>query len=151
MGLDSKPMPSKPNPRPDRRHLKVDPAVAGGLFNDFEIGLSRAVLAVNRRHVGALLALGTALTAAGRHREALEADLKTVAVLKDDATAWYNLACSFSNLSRIDEALETLRKAVDLGYRDFPYLLKDPDLENVRRDPRFREILNRKWGKRQPS
>lgn len=144
-------MASKPNPRPDRRHLKVDAEVADGLFREFEIRLSRAVLSVHRKHAGALIALGTALTAVGRHQEALEADLKTVAVLKDDATAWYNLACSFSNLSRLDEAIESLRKAVDLGYRDFPYLLKDPDLENVRRDPRFREILNRKWGKRQPS
>ena len=29
-------------------------------------------------------------------------------------------------------------------------MLRDPDLENVRRDRRFKSLLDKKWGKRQP-
>jgi len=137
--------------QPDRRHIQVDPKAADRLFHALEIGLARGVLSVHDQHVGALLSLGSALTFAGRHQEALEADLRTVEILKDDPAAWYNLACSYSNLAQVDESLDMLKKAIDLGYIDFPYLLADPDLENARRDPRFKEILNRKWGKRQPS
>jgi len=134
-----------------RRPIEIDPKVADRIGHALEIGLARAVLSENPKHTGALLSLGAALTAAGRHEEALTADLRTVEVLKEDASAWYNLACSYSNLDQVDDALETLTKALDLGWRDFPYLLKDPDLENLRRDPRFRELLQKRWGKRQPS
>ncbi len=138
-------------PKKPRSAVEVDAEAADRLFHRLEIGLAKAVLSVQPRHVGALLSLGTALTHLGRHKESLEADLRTVELLPDDATARYNLACSYSNLGRIPEALDALDKSIDLGYRDFPYLLQDPDLENVRQDPRFRALLDRKWGKRQPS
>jgi hypothetical protein len=40
-----------------------------------------------------------------------------------------------------DLALTTLRKAVELGYRDFRYMIQDRDLDSVRKDPRFRDLL----------
>ncbi|MBI4565341.1 MAG: tetratricopeptide repeat protein [Planctomycetes bacterium] len=132
------------------KYIAVDPKSAAGVIHSFQIGLSRAVLEANPRHVEALATLGAALSAAGRHEEALEADLKVTAILQNDPIAFYNLACAYANLKRMDEAVEALGKAVDLGYRDFAYLLKDPDLKHVRRDPRFRELLRRKWGRRQP-
>ena len=38
-------------------------------------------------------------------------------------------------------ALKTLRKAVELGYRDFRYMREDRDLDSIRHDPRFRQLL----------
>ena len=67
-----------------------------------------------------------------------------------DPFVHYNLACSYSNLSDLDGAFDALGRAFDLGYRDYPHLLKDPDLEKVRQDRRFKQLLNKKWGKRQP-
>ena len=37
---------------------------------------------------------------------------------------------------------EPERRAVELGYRDFRYMLEDRDLDSVRQDPRFRQLLN---------
>ena len=45
---------------------------------------------------------------------------------------------------------EAVKGAFDLGYNDYRHLLKDPDLENLRKDRRFKSLLNRQWGKRQP-
>ena len=53
----------------------------------------------------------------------------------------FNLACSYALLKRPDQALKTLRRAVELGYWDFRYMREDRDLESIRHDPRFRQLL----------
>ena len=120
------------------------------LFSEFEVGLARASLDSNPRNVRALEMLGQALTRVGKHDEALEADLRLASLRPRDPVAHYNLACSYSNLANLDAAFDALRRAFDLGYRDYRHLLRDPDLENVRRDRRFKSLLDKKWGKRQP-
>ena len=138
------------NPKPRKAAPRKDDHRARLLFSDFEVGLSRAVLDSNPRHARALEMLGQALTRAGRHNEALEADLRLADLRPKDPIAFYNLACSYSNLENLDAAFDALRRAFDLGYRDYRHLLRDPDLENVRRDRRFKRLLDKKWGKRQP-
>jgi hypothetical protein len=44
----------------------------------------------------------------------------------------YNLACSFSLLNKLPEALVALKSAIDLGFSDFGWLSQDPDLANLR-------------------
>jgi Flp pilus assembly protein TadD len=110
---------------------------------DFEVGLSRAVLAGHPDHALALQMLGAALTRLGRHDEALVVDRRVVRLLPSDPIAHYNLACSLSNLGRVDDAFRSLGLAFDLGYRDFRFLREDPDLEAVRQDARFAEFLAR--------
>jgi tetratricopeptide (TPR) repeat protein len=127
-----------------------DPRRAQVLFDDFEVGLARAILGANEKNVPALQVLGQALTRAGRHQEALEADLRLATLRPRDPVAFYNLACSYSNLDNVDGAFDALRRAFELGYNDYKHLLKDPDLENVRRDRRFKAFLDKKWGKRSP-
>jgi Flp pilus assembly protein TadD len=139
-----------PKPKKKAPPRRQDDHRARVLFSDCEVGLSRAVLDSNPRHARALEMLGQALTRVGRHNEALEADLRLANLRPKDPVAFYNLACSYSNLENLDAAFDALRRAFDLGYRDYRHLLRDPDLENVRRDRRFKSLLDKKWGKRQP-
>lgn len=132
------------------RHVEADPERAQRLFDEFEIGLCRAAADADPKNLRALELLGQALTRAGRHPEALEIDLRVTHLRPRDPVAYYNLACSYSNLVDLDGAFTALRRAFDLGYKDYPHLLRDPDLENVRRDRRFKALLDKKWGKRQP-
>jgi len=135
---------------PRSRFIEPDERKAERIFGSFEIRLAKSIIDRDAKHVEALTILGAALTRAGRHEEALEIDLRTTNLLRNEPSAFYNLACSYSMLNRVDESIAALRKALDLGYRDFNHLLKDDDLKNVRNDPRFRDLLRRKWGKRQP-
>lgn len=77
----------------------------------------------------------------GRLKDGLLVDQQLVTVRPDDPTAHYNLACRFALLKQRDKAITTLRKAVELGYRDFAFMQEDHDLDSIRKDPRFRRLV----------
>ena len=77
----------------------------------------------------------------GRLQDGLAVDEKLVAVRPTDPTAHYNLACRYALLKQRDKALTALRKAVELGYRDFAFMQEDQDLDSIRKDPRFRKLM----------
>lgn len=137
-------------PAPRDKHIKVPRKVADQLFNEFEVGLARSLLIADPENVRAFHMLGSALTRAGRHEKALEVDLRLAQLTPKDPYVFYNLACSHSNLGNLDEGLAALSEAFKLGFRDTSHLMRDRDLEALRRDPRFKKLLDRKWGKRQP-
>ncbi len=110
---------------------------------EFEIGFFEAVLRHEPEHLGALEALGHAYTRAGLFEKGLAIDRRLVAMLPESAVAHYNLACSLSLLGQLDGAFAALARAIELGYDDFDYLANDPDLENLRRDRRYRALLQR--------
>jgi non-specific serine/threonine protein kinase len=57
-----------------------------------------------------------------------------------DPTLAYNCACTYCQLGRKSEALESLRRAWQLGYRDAEWVRKDPDLEILHGDPEFEKL-----------
>ena len=85
--------------------------------------------------------MGNLLTLKGRFADGLQVDKRLVQLRPSDALAHYNLACSFALLKRPDLAIKTLRSAVELGYRDFRYMREDHDLDAIRPDPRFRQLM----------
>jgi len=56
---------------------------------------------------------------------------------------YYNVSCLYSQIGQHDRAIDLLRKAVDLGFAHKDWIENDPDLEPLRGDPRFREILSK--------
>jgi hypothetical protein len=108
---------------------------------DFELGFFGGVLQRQPDYVDVLRIMGNLLTLKGRFAEGLRIDQCLVRLRPGDALAHYNLACSYALLNRADLSLKTLRRAVELGYRDFRYMREDHDLDSVRHDPRFRELL----------
>ena len=114
---------------------------------DFELEFYDLLLRRVPDFADALRAQASNLTAKGLLKEGLKVDQKLVQIRPSDPTAHYNLACRYALLRQPDLALTTLRKAVELGYRDFRYMVQDRDLDSVRKDPRFRELL-REFGTR---
>jgi Flp pilus assembly protein TadD len=112
------------------------------LVADFEASLARALLRLDPQDLNALQILGRAMTLLGRHVEALAVDRRITELAPDDEIAYYNLACSYSNLRKVDEAFEALRRSIDLGYVNVDYMLKDPDLDAVRQDSRFQDLVD---------
>ena len=108
---------------------------------DFELDFFESILVRNPDYVDVLRVHGNNLTLKGRFADGLKIDRRLVDLRPKDALAHYNLACSYSLLKKIDLALRALKKAVELGYRDFRYMREDHDLATVRKDPRFRQLL----------
>jgi tetratricopeptide (TPR) repeat protein len=108
---------------------------------DFELEFFSYVLERNPEYVDVLRVMGNNLTLKGRVKEGLDVDRQLVRLRPQDALAHYNLACSYALLKKTDAALGTLRRAVELGYRDFRYMRQDRDLDSVRDDPRYRQLL----------
>jgi tetratricopeptide (TPR) repeat protein len=108
---------------------------------DFELDFFSAILKRHPDYVDVLRVLGNLLTLKGRYADGLQIDRRLVQLRPNDALAHYNLACSYALLKRPDQALKTLRRAVELGYRDFRYMREDRDLDTIRHDPRFRQLL----------
>lgn len=57
------------------------------------------------------------------------------------ASAYYNYACTFSLLKNNDQALSYLQRAIGAGYADYNHLQKDTDLDNIRKEPRYRSLV----------
>ena len=108
---------------------------------DFELEFFSRILDHNPNYVDVLRVMGNLLTLKGRYTEGLQVDKRLVQLRPNDPLAHYNLACSYALLKRSDHALQTLRRAVELGYRDFRYMREDRDLDSIRHDPRFRQLL----------
>jgi Flp pilus assembly protein TadD len=109
----------------------------------FEISFYEGILAEDADFVDALIPLAEAYTRAGLHEKGLEADRRLATLCPKNPTVHYNLACSYALTGHPDEALATLEHAIELGYRDADFMLKDKDLVSLHDDERFARLIIR--------
>ena len=119
----------------------IDGDEFGGDDLEFEIRFFEGVLESCPDHLESLTFLGQFYTTRGDYARGLEIDLRLARLRPRDPIVHYNLACSYSLLGRIDEALRALERSVQLGYSGLAHLLADDDLDNVRRDARFARVM----------
>ena len=91
-------------------------------------------------YVDALQLLGDHYTQRGRFTEGLHVDEHLARLEPANPLVFYNLACSYSLTDEFDRAFAALNHAIELGYRDFKWLAKDPDLKKLRAQPAFTEV-----------
>ena len=58
----------------------------------------------------------------------------------NEASILYNAACTYAILKRKREALETIKKAWDAGFKDSVWARRDPDLALLHDDPEFQRL-----------
>lgn len=112
---------------------KPDPA--------FEMAFFESVLRRAPQYTEVIEILGGLYTKHGRIADGLRMDRRLVRLLPENATAHYNLACSLALSKRKVDALRSLQRAVELGYRDFDWMAQDPDLEDLKEHPEFTALL----------
>jgi tetratricopeptide (TPR) repeat protein len=88
-----------------------------------------------------MLLAGSYAEGLGDERRALDELEKALAYSPNDASLLMNGACTYALLGRKTEALTTLKKSVENGYRHADTILRDPDLASLRGDPEFEAIV----------
>jgi len=111
---------------------------------DFDIEFFENLLVRNGSSVEVLRTLAELVSRKGMMQRAVEVDRMLVERLPEDFLARYNLACSLALAQLPDEAIESLSKAVDLGYDDVAHMDVDPDLDSLRDRPDFLALFGRK-------
>ncbi|MEK6300033.1 MAG: tetratricopeptide repeat protein [Acidobacteriota bacterium] len=86
---------------------------------------------------------GYELHQSDKYVEAIEAFSHSIALGFRQATAMYNVACGFALLDDKENALFWLERSFAVGFDQPDLLRSDSDLDPLRSDPRFKEILQR--------
>lgn len=107
---------------------------------DTKIKFMEGLVLRDPAYVDALQLLGDHYTQRGRYTDGLKVDERLARLAPDNAVVFYNLACSYSLTDQFDRAALALEKALNLGYQDFAWLAKDPDLKKFRQQPAYDQI-----------
>ncbi|MEP6901041.1 MAG: tetratricopeptide repeat protein [Actinomycetota bacterium] len=83
--------------------------------------------------------LGMSLHSLGKYEQAIAAFEKNVAIAQNPSSM-FNIACGYSRLKQNDKAFEWLEKAINAGIASSVNLDTDEDLENIRKDARFKKM-----------
>ena len=94
-------------------------------------------------YVEALQILGDHYTRRGDYDQSLKVDQQLSRLQPLNPLVFYNLACSYSLNREFDRAVASLEKALSLGYCDFKWLARDPDLRPLRQHPLYGNIKSK--------
>lgn len=123
------------------RIKKKTPPELVELGRRFQISVYEAHLSALPDDAEVLEALGHVLTRAGRVREGLAADIRLVELRPEEPLAHYNLACSLALVGDLPAAIDRLRTALELGFRDVKFIRKDKDLASLQGHAKFEALL----------
>jgi tetratricopeptide (TPR) repeat protein len=107
---------------------------------DITIGFLEGIVRRDPHYVEALQLLGDDYTKRGHFTSGLQVDEQLATLRPDDAGVQYNLACSYSLTEQYELAIKALNRALELGYDEFKFLARDPDLKNLRAHPLYEPI-----------
>ena len=88
--------------------------------------------------------LGAGYAELGRADDALRELNLAMTLRANEASILYNAACLYCALGRKQEAIETLRKAWEAGFKDSSWARRDPDLAILHDDPEFDRLYPEK-------
>jgi len=122
-----------------------DPSKPGGPDSpenySFEINFYESLAKRNGKDVRVLEILAQFYTRSGRYTDGLRVDRRIVRHCPENPVAHYNLACSLARRNRKKDAVESLRDAVEKGYRDTDWMKSDEDLESLHDYQPFQSLV----------
>jgi tetratricopeptide (TPR) repeat protein len=125
---------------PGKNSTRKKPSAADLRDLDTVITFMEGLVRRDPDYVDALQILGDHYTRRGRFTDGLRVDERLARIEPKNPLVFYNLACSYSLTDEFDRAAFTLDYAIKLGYNDFKWLTRDPDLKKLRAQPVFREL-----------
>lgn len=84
------------------------------------------------------------LSQAGKTEHAKTTATKAIELNPNDPLMLYNAACFYARLGEKRLALESLKNSVVAGHEDYEWFKRDPDLNSIRNEPEYVELLKGK-------
>jgi len=81
------------------------------------------------------------LSRLGESERALEFARRSLDIDPNDPMLLYNVACMYSGLGMVDDALSCLERSIDGGFGHKEWIEHDADFDPIRETPRFQAIL----------
>jgi adenylate cyclase len=120
-----------------RREAEAREAMRNGL------AVAEKHLELNPDDARALYLGAGALVQLGDRERGLDWTRRAYAIDSEDPGVLYNVACSYSNMGLIDDAIACLEKAVQNGFGHREWFENDSDLDPLRDDSRFQALMKR--------
>jgi adenylate cyclase len=103
--------------------------------------LTEKHIAIHPDDARALYLGATILVRTGDHKKAIEWARRALDLDPEETSILYNVACVYSLLGRIEDAIGCLEKVMKHGTFYMNWAAKDSDLDALRSDPRFQALL----------
>jgi tetratricopeptide (TPR) repeat protein len=98
----------------------------------FEIAFLEGIYRRDENDPRVIERLATLYTEAGLYEKGLELDQRNIALQPANPGSHYDLACSLSLCGRVKEAAAMLKQALELGFANYAWARRDPDLAALR-------------------
>lgn len=108
---------------------------------EFLINFYPEYLTRNPNDSRARIYLGVNLAEAGRNEEAIEQADLALKSSPDDPLMLYNAACLYSRVGDLERSIKTLKRSISGGFGYYDWIKTDPDLENIRGEPGYVELM----------
>ena len=79
----------------------------------------------------------------GEKDEAIKWASRAMVIDPDNPGVLYNVACLYANIEELDRAIDCLEQSIDAGMAHREWIENDPDLDPLRENPRFTELIAR--------
>jgi serine/threonine protein kinase/Flp pilus assembly protein TadD len=79
-----------------------------------------------------------------RVEEAKQEAEKALELSPGDSLMMYNAACFYARIAEKNLAVDSLKNSILAGLEDYEWIKRDPDLDNIREEPGYIEIMNGK-------
>jgi Flp pilus assembly protein TadD len=84
------------------------------------------------------------LANSGRKDDAVTEGAKALELSPGDPVMLYNGGCLYAQLGDVARAIATLKQAITAGYWNVGWMQHDPDLNPLRGEPEFAELMQRR-------
>lgn len=94
-------------------------------------------------YIEVLELLSEIYTKAGDIESGMDIDRRLIFLQPFEPSHYYNLACDYALSGKKDRALFYLKIAIILGFNDFDYMNRDPDLACLKGDTRYERLIKK--------
>ncbi|MHC4389802.1 MAG: TlpA family protein disulfide reductase [Planctomycetota bacterium] len=104
-------------------------------------------LAQEEDPTSALFERGLEELRAGEHTKSAETFQEVIRLRPDQSEAYYNVACAYALGGDLSASIDWLKKAIDKGFDDADHIDSDTDLDAIRKERAFHELMNTAFGR----